>query len=301
MDKFTNMKVFVAVVQAGGFSAAAEALDLSKAMISKRIKHLEDTLGVRLLNRTNRSLSLTEVGAIYLEQCQQILAQVEEADLAITQLNSQPQGILKVTAPTSFGTFHLVPAIADYKVRYPEVKVHLALNDRLVDLVEEGLDIGVRVGRLQDSNLIARQLASVRLVVCGAPAYFKRHGVPQVPADLMQHNCLLYTQQTPKDKWEFKGTEGGFSVRVAGDFEAMVGDAVRIAAIQGLGLVQLTTYVVGQDLKAGRLLAVLTEYEPDEIPIHAVYPHRRGLSATVRTFVEFLHARFYPKPDWDGG
>ncbi len=301
MDKFTNMKVFVAVVQAGSFSAAAEALDLSKAMISKRIKHLEEALGVRLLNRTNRSLSLTEVGAIYLDQCQQILAQVEEADLAIAQLNSQPQGILKVTAPTSFGTFYLVPAITDYKRRYPEVKVQLVLNDRPVDLVEEGLDFGIRVGRLKDSNLIARQLASVRLVVCGAPAYFERHGIPRVPADLISHNCLLYTQQTPKDEWEFKGPKEGFSVRVGGDFEATVGDAVRIAAIQGLGLVQLATYVVGSDLKAGRLQAVLTEYEPDEIPIHAVYPHRRHLSAKVRTFVEFLHARFQPKPDWDEG
>src|SRR5919106_1871052 len=178
MDKFTSMKVFVTVVQAGSFSAAAEALTLSKAMVSKHIKHLEDTLGVRLLNRTNRSLSLTEVGVTYLEQCQQILAQVEEVDLAIAQLNAQPQGTLKVIAPTFFGTFYLVPAIVDYKAHYPEVRVHLALNDRPLDLVEEGLDLWVRVGRLRDSNFIARQLASVRLVVCGAPAYFERHGIP---------------------------------------------------------------------------------------------------------------------------
>jgi DNA-binding transcriptional LysR family regulator len=179
--------------------------------------------------------------------------------------------------------------------------VHLALNDRPVDLVGEGLDLEVRVGRLRDSNFIARQFASVRRVVCGASAYFERHGVPQVPADLIDHNCLLYTQQTPKDKWKFKGPEGDLLVRVAGDFEAMVGDAVRMAAIHGLGLIQLATHMIEQDLKAGRLRAVLTEYEPDGVPIYAVYPHRRHLSSTVRTFVEFLHARFQPKPDWVRG
>lgn len=299
MDKLTSMKVFTAVAQAGSFSAAAEALAISKAMASKHVLDLENRLGARLLNRNNRCLRLTEIGTLYRDRCQQILEDLEETELLVSQRNTEPRGTLKVTAPTSFGTFHLVPAITDFKALWPEVKVQLALNDRPLDLVEEGLDVGVRVGKLADSSLIARPLASVRPVVCGAPAYFDDHGVPNVPGDLAKHNCLLYTQWIPRGEWLFRGPKGEFSVPVSGNFEANAGDAVRIAAIQGCGLAQLATYVVGEDLQAGRLRAVLTHYEPDPIPIHAVYPHRRLLSATVRSFVEFLQARFRYTPYWD--
>lgn len=299
MDKLTSMKVFMAVAQAGSFSAAAEGLNISKAMASKHIRNLENRLGARLLNRTNRRLSLTEVGALYRDRCQQILEDLEETELLVSQRSAQPRGTLKVIAPTSFGTFHLVPAITDFKALWPEVKVQLVLNDRPVDLVEEGSDVGVRVGKLGDSSLISRPLASARLVVCGAPAYFVEHGIPNSPSDLANHNCLIYTQGTHRGEWLFAGPKGEFAVPVSGNFEASVGDAVRIAAIQGCGLVQLATYVVGDDLRAGRLQAVVTDYEPDAIPIHAVYPHRRLLSATVRSFVEFLQARFQPTPYWD--
>ena len=299
MDKLTGMKVFVAVAQAGSFSAAAEALNISRAMASKHLRYLENRLGVLLLNRTNRNVSLTEIGVLYLERCQQILEEIAQAELLVSQRIAQPRGMLKVTAPTSFGTFHLVPTITDFKGLYPEIKVQLVLNDRAVDLVEEGVDVAVRVGRLGDSNLIARPLASVRLIVCGAPAYFAEHGTPQILSDLAHHNCLLYTQRTPRGKWLFRGPEGDIAVPVSGNFEASASDAVRIAAIRGCGLAQLATHVVGADLQAGRLQAVLIEYEPETIPIHAVYPQRRLLSATVRAFVEFLQARFQPIPYWD--
>jgi len=300
MDKLTSMKVFATVVQSGSFTAAADVLGLSKAMVSKHIHSLENLLGVRLLNRTNRRLHLTEAGAAYLERCRQILNAVEEAERAVAELNAKPQGALKLTSPTSFGTFHLVPVIADYEKLYPEVKVLLSLQDLPMDLVEEGLDLAIRVGKLPDSSLVARPLASVRVVVCGAPSYFKTHGVPQTPDDLAQHNCLLYTEWTPKGEWLFKGPEGEFSVPVSGDFEANLGDAVRMAAISGRGLVQLPAYVVGPDLKAGKLRAVLTDFAPDKMPIYAVYPHREHLAATVRTFVEFLQERFQRDPCWRG-
>ncbi len=300
MDKLTSMKVFTTVAQAGSFSSAADALALSKAMVSKHILSLEGLLGARLLNRSNRHRHLTEAGAAYLERCKQILNAVEEAERAVAELNSEPRGTLKLTAPTSLGTFHLVPAIADYEKLYPEVKVLFSLQDQPVDLVEEGLDLAIRVGKLPDSSLIARPLATVRVVVCGAPAYLKAHGKPETPDDLAQHNCLLYTEWTPKGEWLFKGSKGEFSVPVSGDFEANLGDAVRMAALSGRGLVQLPVYVVGPDLNAGRLQAVLTDYASDKWPIHAVYPHREHMGATVRTFVEFLLRRFQRDPDWSG-
>jgi DNA-binding transcriptional LysR family regulator len=300
MDKLASMKVFATVVQTGSFSAAAETLDLSKAMVSKHIHALEDLLGARLLNRTNRRLHLTEAGATYLELCKPILTAVKEAERAVLEMNTEPRGALKLTAPSSLGTFHLVPAIADYEKRYPEVRVLLSLQDPRVDLVEEGFDLAIRVGKLPDSSLIARQLASVPVVVCGAPAYLESHGIPRTPDDLTEHNCLLYTEWAPKGQWRFKGPEGEFLVPVSGDFEANLGDAVRMAAVSGRGLVQLLAYVVDSDLRAGRLRAVLTNYAPDEMPIHAVYPHRKHLAATVRTFVEFLQERFQKDPDWGG-
>ncbi|MGQ0593922.1 MAG: LysR substrate-binding domain-containing protein [Gammaproteobacteria bacterium] len=300
MNKLASMKVFATVVQTGSFSAAAEKLALSKAMVSKQIHALEDLLGARVLNRTNRRLHLTEAGATYLEKCKKILTAVEEAERAVMELNTEPRGALKLRAPSSLGTFHLVPAIADYEKRYPAVKVLLSLQDPWVDLVEEGLDLAIRLGKLPDSSLVARQLASVQAVVCGAPAYLKAHGMPRTPDDLAQHNCLIYTEWTPKGEWLFKGPEGEFLVSVSGDFEANLGDAVRMAALSGRGLVQLLAYVVGSDLRAGRLRAVLTDYAPDKVSIHAVYPHREHLAATVRTFVEFLQERFQKDPDWGG-
>jgi DNA-binding transcriptional LysR family regulator len=299
MDKLTSMKVFAAVARGGSFSLAARELDISKAMASKHVRHLENLLGARLFNRTNRRISLTEAGTLYRERCQQVLEDIDETERVVSEGNALPRGMLKLTAPTSFGTFHLVPALAAYKSLYPEVRVQLVLQDQAVDLVEEGLDLAVRLGRPADSTLIARPLASARLMVCGAPAYLESHGVPETLEDLADHSCLIYTQWVPRGAWRFKNRHGEFSVPVSGSFQATTGDALRIAAIHGCGLVQLATYVVGPDLKAGTLRAVLGTYEPDPLPIHALYPHRRHLSATVRTFVEFLHARFQPKPYWE--
>lgn len=298
MDKLTSMKVFIAVAERGSFTAAADTLAMSKAMASKHVRYLENLLGARLLDRNTRRLRLTEVGAAYRDRCLRHLAEIEETERSIAERNAAPKGMLKVTAPTSFGTFHLTPAIADYKAACPEVDVQLTLDDRYTDLLEGGCDVAVRVGWLPESTLIARQLATAQLVVCGAPAYFDRHGVPQAPAELDQHNCLRYTQSRPRNEWLFKGPEGEFSVPIAGDFEANIPEAVRVAALSAQGLAQLATYVVGPDVQAGRLQAVLTDYAADPLPIHALYPDRRHLAATTRTFVDFLLERFQAR-NWE--
>ncbi len=299
MDKLTSMKVFTKVAKQGSFSAAANELSISKAMVSKHVQALENDLDIRLFNRTTRSLSLTEVGAAYLERARAIMADIDEMEMAVSSLSSQPRGVLRVAAPTSFGAFHLGRAIGDFLERYQEVEVELILTDRIVDLIEEGLDVSVRVGELDDSSLIARKIASARMVVCASPDYLKQYGRPQEPEDLKNFNCLLYTMRIPNHEWNFKGPRGEIFVPVNGTFRSNVGDTLRVAANTGRGLIQLPTYMVGQDLKQGRLEAVLTEFEPEPRPIHAVYPHRQHLSAKVRVWVDYLYERFQPRPYWD--
>lgn len=298
MDKLTSMKVFVQVARSRGFAKAAEQLGMSRAMVTKHVMNLENTLSVRLLNRTTRRLSLTEVGAAYRDRCTQILAEIEEAEISATQLQTEPRGTLRITSPTSFGIFHLAPAVADYMKAYPDVEVVLSLVDRVMDLAEEGLDLAVRITRTLEPNLIAQRIAHARIVVCGSPEYLDRHGVPTHPVDLQRHNCLRYAYRDT-DEWEFTGPEGKIRIHVHGTLEANVGDSLRMAAISGVGLVLQPTYMVGEDLKAGRLRAVLTDYEPLGVDVNAVYLHRKHLSAKVRSFVEFLKARFQPKPYWD--
>jgi len=277
MDKLSSMRVFARVAQAGSFARAAEQLGMSRAMVTKHVISLENTLGTRLLNRTTRKLSLTEVGRAYRDRCVQILAEVEEAE---------------------FGSYHLGPAAADFMELYPEVEVMLTLNDRMADLAEEGFDLAIRIARVPDANLIAQKLAHARMAVCGSPRYFEKHGIPKHPEDLRHHNCLRYTYRVVNE-WEFNTPDGKIAVPVHGTLESNIGDALRMAAMQGLGLVLQPTYMVGHDIKAGRLLPVLMDYEPVGVDINAMYLHRRHLSAKVRTFVDFLKRRYQPVPYWD--
>ncbi len=299
MDKLISMKVFARVAKLGSFSAAAEDLGISKAMASKHITALENTLGVRLLNRTTRKISLTEVGAAYRERVKLILAEIEETELSVSQLNTEPRGTLKMMAPTSFGAFHLSRAAADFMDEYPDINVELILSDREADLAEEGLDLSFHVGELSDSSLIARKIASARMVVCASPEYLEKHGVPETPEDLVDHTCLLFTPRFPANEWHFNRDGEDFTVKVSGCMKSNVGDTLRVGSIKGLGLIQQPTYMVGQDIKLGRLQVVLEEYEPAERPIYLMYLHRRHLSAKVRTFVDFLLERFQPIPYWD--
>lgn len=300
MDKLTSMLVFTKVAKAGSFASAAKELGLSRAMATKHVMQLENGLGIRLLNRTTRNLSLTEVGMVYLERCLQILDEMEEMEIAVTRLQTEPRGTLKVNATPFFGAYHLAPAIAAYTELYPDVSVDLILQAGYVDLIEEGFDLAIHLDELRDSSLIARKLGSSQRVVCGAPAYFKKRGTPKTPDDLRKHNCLVNSSLPPRDQWQFSVPGGETTVvKVSGTMQANVADALRMAALSALGLVLLPTYMVGQDIRKNRLQAVLTDYVPAPLEIHAVYPHRKHLSAKVRTFVDFLHERFHPKPYWE--
>jgi DNA-binding transcriptional LysR family regulator len=299
MDHFKAIQAFLAVARTGGFSAAAAELGISKAMVSKHVGRLEAGLGVQLVNRTTRRVGLTEAGAAYRDRMKEILEEIEETGQAVAKLSAEPRGNLRIMSPTSFGAFHLARAITAYHERYPNVAVDLLLTDRPPDLVEEGIDLAIRVGALEDSSLVARKLAEARMVVCGAPDYLNRRGRPSTPADLADHNCLIYTGRQLSTEWMFSVDGKVRAQRVAGDLRSNVGDALRIAAIQGCGIVQLPTYMVGLDIGAGRLEVVLEDFEPPRRPIFAVFLQRRFLSAKVRTFVSFLADRFYPAPYWE--
>jgi len=299
MDKLNSIRVFLQVARLGSFSAAAGHLNISKAMASKHVRNLETLLDVRLFNRTTRHLSLTESGAIYRDRVQGILEELEETESSIARLNAEPSGTLRVMAPTSFGSFHLTRAIAEYRKIYPKVSIDMVFTARTPDFVGEGLDLAIRTGDLKDSNQIARKLSQSRLVVCGSPDYLDTHGVPEIPSDLKEHNCLVYLPRSPVGAWPFTGEEGSYVVRVNGDVKANTGDALRMSAIRGCGLIQLPTYMLGLDIKAGRLKILLEDFEPPARPIYAVYLHRKHLSAKISTFVDFLYQLYQPTPYWE--
>jgi DNA-binding transcriptional LysR family regulator len=299
MDKLGSIRVFLAIAASGSFAEAARDVGISRAMASKHIGRLEDDLGVRLLNRTTRSVSLTEAGAAYRDRVRDIVDDLDETEQSIAQLSSEPRGTLRVLAPTSFGSFHLARAVADYQRQYPAVSVDFVLTERPRDLVEEGLDLAIRIGALEESSLVARKLAQARVVVCASPGYLAERGRPRRPEELEDHNCLIYSARIPLGEWPFTIDGKPVSLKVSGSLRSSIGDAIRVAAIQGCGLAQLPTYMVGLDIMAGRLEPVLEVFEPPPRPIHAVYLHRRHLSAKVRTFVAFLAERFYPNPYWE--
>lgn len=299
MDKLTSMRAFLQVARLGSFSAAADEMGLSKAMISKHVGNLENQLDVQLINRTTRHLSLTEVGVAYRDRIREILYEIEETELAVSSLSSEPRGTLRLMAPTSFGSFHVTRAVADYQRIYRNVRVDLQLAERTPDIIEEGLDMAIRIGELEDSSLVAVKLAEVRPVVCASPGYLEEHGIPAQPVDLQRHNCLIYTSRPPTDEWRFRTGDGITAIGVSGSVRSNVGDSLRVAALQGCGIVQLPAYMVGLDINAGRLQAVLEDYPGPLRPIYAVYLHRRHLSAKVRTFVDFLKQRYQPIPYWE--
>lgn len=297
MDPFSDMALFVRIVAAGGLSAAGRQVGLSPAVMSARLARLEDRLGVRLLHRSTRRISLTPEGSEFHERAVQILADVAAAEAAVSRGTEQARGLLRVTAPAGFGRRHVAPILPDFLDRHTELRVHLSLSDRVVDLVDEGFDVGVRIARLVEGELIARRLAANRRVVCAAPAYLAARGVPTAPADLANHSCLVLEGQR---HWTFHGPAGDVAARLEARVESNDGEALRVAALGGLGLVLRSEWEVGADLRAGRLVAVLEGHDvvPD-VGIHAVYPSRRHLAAKVRAFVDFLVERFSPVPPWE--
>ena len=299
MDTLTSMKVFAAVVDCGSFAAAADKLEISRAMASKYISQLEAHLGTRLLQRTTRRLTLTETGSVYHERCAQILADVTEAEEGAAHLTEAPRGTLRLTLPVSFSLLHMGPLVAQYLKRYPDVRVDVLLADRAVDLIEEGFDLAVRIGVLAQSELIAKRLGSDRIVISGAPDYLERHGVPKTPAELSQHNCVTYSYASTGDEWRMTAPDGSqHTVKVSGSLRASNGDMAKLAALEGVGLIRQPMFLVGDDIRAGRLVEVLADYHSAELGIYAVYPSRKHLSAKVRAFVDLLTETFALKRDW---
>jgi DNA-binding transcriptional LysR family regulator len=291
MDILAGRRVLVAVVDAGSFAAAARRLDMSRAMVSKYVLGLEDHLGTRLLNRTTRRLSLTESGSVFYERSVQIIADVTEAEQVAGHMAAEPRGVLKMTMPLAYGLHRLGPAISDYANRFPKVKLDLSLSDRKVDLIEEGFDLAIRIGKLSESGLIARKLGTEHSIIVGAPAYFERYGEPKTPGDLTNHVCLGYSLASAGDEWRLYGADGLVTVRSTGSVKADNGDILRLAALNGTGLIFQPHFIVDEDVRAGRLRQVLGDYASEELGIYAVYPSRKHLSAKVRTFVDFLVAQ----------
>ncbi|WP_340115720.1 LysR family transcriptional regulator [Pelagibius sp. 7325] len=301
MPRLDEMEIFAEVVEAEGFSAAARRLGLSKSAVSKQVGRLEDRLGVRLLNRTTRRLSLTEAGATFYDACRRVLDEAASAEQAVSDLAAAPRGLLRLNAPMSFGFLHLGPAIPAFHARYPQITVDAAMNDRFVDLVEEGYDVAIRIGALRDSSLVARRLAPCRAVLCASPDYLARRGHPRRPEDLAGHDCLLYANSANPREWTFHGQRGRQAVAVKGPLIANNGDVLCGAAVAGMGITRLPTFIVGPQLREGRLEVVLPGHPLPDQGIHAVYPHGRNLSPKVRVFVDFLADHFGPEPYWDAG
>jgi DNA-binding transcriptional LysR family regulator len=299
VPRFDFISAFVRVCETGSFSEAARRLNLSKSMVSRQVSALEADLGVRLLHRTTRSLSPTEAGRAYLERCQRILADLDEANQLVSHLQAVPRGRLRVSAPMSFGIRHLADALPGFMERYPEIELEMNMTDRHVDLVEEGWDLAVRIGRLADSSLIVRRLAPIRRVVVAAPSYLEARGRPATPQDLDHHDCLTHSG-LPSNDWRFVAADGKpLSLEVHGRFRADNGDLLRVMAVAGQGVTMLPSFFVGDDIRAGRLVPLLEAYTVLDVSLNAVYPHGRHLSPKVRAFVDYLAGVFGPEPYWD--
>jgi DNA-binding transcriptional LysR family regulator len=288
VDKLTSMNVFVRVARGGSFASGARELGISRAMATKHIMQLESSLGTRLFNRTTRSLSLTDVGASYLERCQQVLQDVEEMEAAVTHLQTEPRGLLKISAPPVIGATHIARAVAEFLKIHPDLTIDMILQGSPGDLIDEGIDLAIYLGALDDTSMVARKLASSSLVICGSPDYLAKNGIPQTPEDLLNHSCLINWAIGTRNKWQFKSETGVKVINVSGRMQSNAAHAIRIAAINGLGLVRLPIYVVGSDIEKGTLKVVLENYSLPPLDIHAVYPHRKYLSAKVRSFIDFL-------------
>ncbi|MFM0615102.1 LysR family transcriptional regulator [Paraburkholderia nemoris] len=285
-----DMRIFVATVDAHNFTAAAKRLALSKQFVSRRVMALEEALGVQLLIRNTRKLAVTELGQEFYERARRILGEVEDAEQAMSLRRAGPRGLLRVSAPMSFGMMHLSPLVASFLREHADVRFDMELSDRTVDVVGEGFDMAIRIGALPDSTLIAQKLVDVRMVVCCSPGYVRRRGAPVVPADLARHSCLLYGHGGVVS-WDFVVDGVSKGVEVNGPLRANNGELVRDAAVAGLGIVRLPDFIVADAVGSGLLVTVLEEFLPSAATVYAVYPQHRQSSVSIRVFVEFLRER----------
>ncbi|WP_425406345.1 LysR family transcriptional regulator [Hwanghaeella sp.] len=293
MDDINAFLVFARVVEEGSFTAAAERLGESKSAVSKQIGRLEDSLGTRLLNRTTRRMSLTEAGAIFYDRVRRVVEEVEEARVAVSQLQATPRGTLRVSAPVSFGISHIAPILPDFMRRYPDLQVDISLTDHQVDLVDEGIDVAVRIGALTDTSLIARRIRDYNRLIVASPDYWRKNGMPEHPSALSDHNCLTYAYFASGRTWRMHDPDGGeIAVRVGGSMNANNGEILLRAAEAGLGIIQSPIFLCEEAVAAGRLVPALQDFRFEPVGLHAVFPHARNLSTKVRVFVDFLVERF---------
>lgn len=299
MDRFLEMQTFNAVVEAGSFVKAANALDLSNAAVSRYVVDMETRLGVRLLHRTTRRLSLTEEGQVFYARSKELLAELQEAEDEITSRRDAASGLLRVNAPFTFGILHLAPLWGEFKALHPKVSLDITLADRLVDLVEEGYDVAIRIAMLENSSLVSKRLATTRIVVCASPQYLAQHGTPQHPSELTNHAIISYSYLSTKDEWKFTGPHGPVSVKTNPCIHTNSGDTCRAAALAHQGVILQPTFLVGRDLQEGTLVELMPEYRSIELGIYAVYPTRKHVSAKVRALIDFLAVHFAGRgPAW---
>jgi DNA-binding transcriptional LysR family regulator len=288
MDRFLEMQTFNAVVDAGSFVKASDALKTSKAAVSRYVVEMETRLGVRLLNRTTRRLSLTQEGQVFYARSKELLTQLDEAEAEITSRSGAASGLLRVNAPLTFGIRHLAPLWGRFRASYPDVTLEVSLSDRVVDLVEEGYDLAVRIAALESSSLISKRLATTRMVVCASPQYLAKHGTPQHPQELTQHEVISYNYLSTKDEWRFEGPEGPVSVKTNPWIHTNSGDTCRAIALENQGVIMQPTFLVGEDIAEGRLLRLLPEFRAIELGIYAVYPSRKHVTPKVRVLIDYL-------------
>ncbi len=298
MDTIEIMRTFVAVVAAGSFTGGAARLDISTALASKYVSRLEDRLGARLINRTTRSLNITEVGRAYHRRCLQLLDDFDELEAAIRDEAGPPKGDLRISAPRTFGEMYLTGAVGDFLAENPNITVAMTLSERFVDIIDEGYDMAVRIGDLPDSSLFARRIATTPLVACAAPLYLKAHGRPETPEQLSEFDCIIDTNLRRPDQWLFGTGVTERAVRVSGRFKVNSALAARNAVIGGAGIALIPLFAIADDLRNGRAEILLAEHAPPAFGIYTVYPHNRHLAGKVRAFVDFLANRFSGDPAW---
>jgi DNA-binding transcriptional LysR family regulator len=303
MDRFTAMNIFVRVAEEQGFAAAARNLNISPAAVTRTVAQLEEIIGARLLVRTTRSVTLTDAGVRYLADCKRLLADLKEVEAAAGGAYAKPSGMLTITAPVQFGQLHVAPIVGKYLDEYPDMRARLLLFDRIVNIVEEGIDLAVRIGDLTDSSLSAVRVGQVGQTVCASPVYFDRFGTPQTPADLASHRIIATTGSSARLDWRFKSPDGGRKINLSPDarWETNSIEAARNAALDGWGIVRMLSYQAAPYLADGRLVAVLGDYDPDPVPIHLVHPEGRNAPAKVRAFIDLAAGTLRENPLFDFG
>ena len=300
MDRFENMRTFVRVVEAGSISGAADRLGVAKSAVSRRLKELEEHLGVELFHRTTRKMNLTDTGRAFYHQSVRILEDVLEAELSTSQAHGTLKGSLKIALPSTFGLMHMGPAINEFLREHPQIEFDLDFNDREVDLIQEGFDLAIRIANLPDSSLIARRLSPIKTVMCASPSYLEQMGGAKAPSELIEHQCLVYSLLRDYEYWYLTDSNGKeIRTKIHPYLKASTGEFLKDAAVEGRGVILVPSFIAYKEIENGKLVQVLKDYTPLQLDAYAIYPQTRHLSQRVRAFVDFLVKRFEGTPYWD--